>query len=83
MRLQINDGLNLTQIEVAGMKDGETYIRDLRASLPAGNKMGLGGVTVNIIPLGKPGGTAAIVFGPNAVTPQGQTSPSGNTKSAK
>ncbi len=64
LRFQVNNGLQLTHVEVAGMKDGEIRVVDLRGSLP-----NLSGPTVEITPLGKPGGKALIIFGPNRINP--------------
>ncbi len=64
LRLQINDGLDQKHVQVAGLKDGEIRIVDLTAELPDS-----GGPTVEITPLGKPGGTAVIIFGPNKILP--------------
>ncbi len=64
IRIQVNNGLNLSHFEVAGLKDGEIRVIDLRASLPDSS-----GPTVEITPLGKPGGHALIIFGPNEILP--------------
>ncbi|MBV9037346.1 MAG: hypothetical protein JO182_22840 [Acidobacteriaceae bacterium] len=64
LRIQANNGENLGQIEVAGMHDNETRIVDISSILP-----NAGPVTVQLTPLGKPGGTAIIIFGPGPVTP--------------
>lgn len=64
LRIQINDGLNLKHVEVAGLKDGETRAVDITGQLADS-----GPTTVELIPLGKPGGTAIVIFGPGLVTP--------------
>ena len=64
LRIQVNNGNNLQQIQVAGMQDNEIRVVDISSMLP-----NLGPATVQLTPLGKPGGTAIIIFGPGPVTP--------------
>ncbi|MBV8866046.1 MAG: hypothetical protein JO210_11675 [Acidobacteriaceae bacterium] len=56
LRIQVDNGANLGQVEVAGLKDGETRIVNILSLLPSS------GSTVTITPLGKPGGSATLVF---------------------
>ncbi|MBV8867562.1 MAG: hypothetical protein JO210_19340, partial [Acidobacteriaceae bacterium] len=56
LRIQVDNGANVGQIEVAGLKDGETRIVNILSLLPSS------GSTVTITPLGKPGGSATLVF---------------------
>ena len=64
LRIQVNNGENLPHIEVAGMHDNEIRVVDISSLLPNS-----GPATVQMTPLGKPGGTAIIIFGPGPVTP--------------
>jgi hypothetical protein len=65
LRIQVNNGEKLGQIQVAGLKDDEIRVVDISSLLPDA-----GPAPVQITPLGKPGGTAVIIFGPGPVTPQ-------------
>ena len=56
VRIEVDNGLNVGHIEVAGMKDGETRVVSIVSLLPSA------GSTVAITPLGKPGGSATFVF---------------------
>lgn len=57
LRIEIAVGEDTRHIEVAGLKDGETRVVDITSLLPPG------GASVTFIPLGKPGGTALVIFG--------------------
>jgi hypothetical protein len=80
LRIAADDGVNVKQIEVAGLGDGETRSVNIASILPSA-----GDVTVTLIPLGRPSGTggpgtaaaapsgqALVVFAPFAVTPANQ-----------
>jgi len=60
-RIDIDSGLDPGHIQVAGLKDGEIRIVNITSSLP------VGGATLTITPLGKPGGKAVLVFGSSPV----------------
>lgn len=66
LRIDIAVGDDIRHIEVAGLKDGETRVVDITSSLPPD------GAGITLIPLGKPGGTALVIFGdtPMNGTPQ-------------
>ncbi len=56
VRIEVNNGLNVGHLEVAGMKDGETRVVNIVSLLPSA------GSTVTITPLGKPRGSATSLF---------------------
>lgn len=66
LRIDIAVGDDIRHIEVAGLKDGETRVVDITSSLPPD------GAGITLIPLGKPGGTALVIFGNTSMngTPQ-------------
>lgn len=66
VRIGIDNGNNVINIEVAGLKDGETRVVDITSDIPAG------GTTVTITPLGKPGGKAVFIFASSQMTGQPQ-----------
>ena len=68
LRIQVNDSLTPGHIEVAGLKDGEIRVVNITGLLPPPSPSG--GATVQITPLGKPGGTATFIFGPGEILPQ-------------
>ncbi len=59
VRIDVVDGPNPKHIQVAGLKDGETRTLNLQSYFPTTGTA----VTVNITPLGKPGGVATFIFG--------------------
>ena len=66
MTINVNSGLVPAHIQVAGLRDGEVRVVDIRASLPTS-----GSTTVDITPLGKPGGSAMVVFAGSEMLPAG------------
>lgn len=66
VRVEVNNGVNVGHIEVAGLKDGEVRIVNIASLLPAS------GCAVTITPLGKPGGTAMFIFASSAMTGSAQ-----------
>lgn len=65
LRIQVNTGIIPGHIEVAGLKDGEVRVVNITSLLPT-----TGDATVQITPLGKPGGSATFIFGPHEILPQ-------------
>lgn len=59
LQIRVNNGLIQTKYQIAGMKDNESRYVPLLDSIPVGAT-----VSVEITPLGKPGGTAVLIFGP-------------------
>ena len=57
VRIEIDAGLSSAKVEVAGLKDGETRVVDIKSKLHIS-----GPRTVTITPHGKPGGRAMFVF---------------------
>ncbi len=63
LRIAVDNGLSIGNIEVAGLKDGELRVVSIVSLLTSG------GSAVTITPLGKPGGTATLFFASNRMTP--------------
>ncbi len=67
LRFSVDAGLDVGHIEVAGLKDGETRYVDVSSLLNAS------GDAVTITVLGKPGGSAHVVFAPGPMSPTGSS----------
>ncbi len=65
LRIEVNNGATTSKLQVAGLKDGEVRNLNILSLLPHNDS-----TTVTLTPLGKPGGSAWIIFstGPNAGT---------------
>ena len=68
VRLEISKGSNIEKIEVADLKGGETRVVNIVRQLPPAPSV----ASVTVTPLGKPGGTALLVFAssPMKASPQ-------------
>lgn len=62
VRIDIVNGLNVGHIQVPGLQDGEVRVVDITQSLP------VGGTSVTLTPLGRPGGHALFVFANEPMT---------------
>ncbi len=64
LRIQIDNDPTVGHIEVSGLSDGETRVVNIASLLHSSTS------TVSIIPLGKPGGSAMLIFASGPVTQQ-------------